>query len=344
MQKYKIAIAGCGGMANTWVKYAISREDAEIVALVDIYIESANKMAKSYNLDCGTYTNLEEAIIETGANLVFDITIPESHKNIALKAFEKGCDVLGEKPMASSMDEAEEMLKASQKNNRKHSVMQNRRYLKNIRSLRTIVESGKIGEIGMTCADFFLGPHFGGFRDIMDSPLLLDMSIHTFDQARFITGADAVAVYCHEFNPVGSWYKGNASAICIFEMSNGSVFCYRGSWCSEGLPTSWEAEWRVTGSNGTAIWDGNNSPYYEAKLFSEANAFTSQFERVEPTLEWVGREGHEGCLDEMFLALEEGRKAETDCSDNIKSMEMVFAAIESARTGKKVYLKHTSNK
>ena len=41
----------------------------------------------------------------------------------------------------------------------------------------------------------------------MESPLLLDMAIHTFDQARFITGADALSVYCHEFNPAGSWYR-----------------------------------------------------------------------------------------------------------------------------------------
>ena len=40
----------------------------------------------------------------------------------------------------------------------------------------------------------------------------------------------------------------------------------------------------------------------------------------------------------MFLALEEGRRAETDCRDNIKSMEMVFGAVESAKTGKKVLL------
>ncbi len=53
---------------------------------------------------------------------------------------------------------------------------------------------------------------------------------------------------------------------------------------------------------------------------------------------WIGNEGHVGCLDEMFMALIEGRKAETDCSDNIKSMAMVFGAIESAKTGKKIIL------
>src|SRR5690606_19566584 len=116
---------------------------------------------------------------------------------------------------------------------------------------------------GSLHADFFLGPHFGGFRDAMDSPLIVDMAIHTFDQARFISGADPVSVYCHEYNPPGSWYAGNASAVCIFEMSDGSLFTYRGSWCAEGFPTSWESDWRATGSRGTARWDGRSMPAAE---------------------------------------------------------------------------------
>ena len=54
-------------------------------------------------------------------------------------------------------------------------------------------------------------------------------------------------------------------------------------------------------------------------------------------LPWSGKDGHFGCLDEMFAALIEDRKAETDCTDNIHSVSMVYKAIESAMTGKKVF-------
>lgn len=53
----------------------------------------------------------------------------------------------------------------------------------------------------------------------MDSPLILDMAIHQFDQARCMTGADALAVTCHEFNPAWSWYRHGAGASAIFEMT-----------------------------------------------------------------------------------------------------------------------------
>ncbi len=67
------------------------------------------------------------------------------------------------------------------------------------------------------------------------------MAIHHFDQARCMTGADALAVTCHEFNPAWSWYRHGAGASAIFEMADGLVFTYRGCWCASGHITEWPA-------------------------------------------------------------------------------------------------------
>ncbi|WP_239613612.1 Gfo/Idh/MocA family protein [Cohnella mopanensis] len=335
--QYRIAVAGCGNMANTWVKYAIGRSDAEIVALIDIKQEFAQAMADRHGLACQTFTDIQQAIEETGANLVFDITIPASHYQISSTAMKLGCDVFAEKPLAETLKECQDIIAISDETGRTHNVMQNRRFDGRIRALKELITSGTIGKPGYAGADFFLGPHFGGFRDAMDSPLLLDMAIHTFDQARLILGADPVSVYCQEFNPVGSWYAGQAAAICIFEMSDGSVFCYRGSWCAEGAPTSWEASWRVTGEQGTAIWDGVNSPYVEAVApGNQEENFIRDYVRIDIDVPQQTKPFHESGLDEMFAALAEGRKSETDCRDNIHSMAMVLGAIESSRSGQKI--------
>lgn len=334
---YRIVVAGCGSMANTWVKYALGREDAEIVALVDIKLEFAKAMAERHGLAAGVYTDLQQAIEETGANLVFDITIPSSHYNIGTTAMRLGCDVLAEKPLAETMEQCREMVRVSEQTGRMHAVMQNRRFDPRIRALREMITAGTIGKPGYAGADFFLGPHFGGFREAMDSPLLLDMAIHTFDQARFVLGADPVTVYCQEFNPPGSWYAGHAAAVCIFEMSDGSVFCYRGSWCAEGAPTSWEASWRITGEQGTIIWDGHGAPYAETVApIDQTGKFIRDYRRVDADVRPLAKTFHEGCLEEMFAALNEGRRAETDCRDNLHSMSMVLGALESARTGRKI--------
>ncbi|WP_159887830.1 Gfo/Idh/MocA family protein [Paenibacillus puerhi] len=340
MSKYKILIVGCGSMANAWASYALAREHTSIVGLVDIKQEFAQAMAERHGLTCGTYTDLTEALEQTGANVVFDVTIPASHFEVCSTALQHGAHVFGEKPMAEAMAQGHELIAIAERTGRSYAVMQNRRYNANIRAFKELVKDGGIGKVGYIGADFFIGAHFGGFREAMASPLILDMAIHTFDQARFLTGADPISVYCHEFNPPGSWYAGHASAICIFEMSDGSVFTYRGSWCSEGLPTSWDAEWRVNGERGTAVWDGHGAPYAEILVPGDQEGrFTREYQRVEASYRWQGRAGHDGCLDEMFAALEEGRPAETDCRDNIKSMAMVLGAIDSARTGTKIDLR-----
>jgi len=336
MSKHKIVVAGCGGMSNKWLDYVAQKDNAEIVALVDIYIDAAKNMAERRSLNVPVFTELAEAIEKTDANLVFDVTIPASHKNIVTTALQAGCNVFGEKPMAELFEDAKKLVNIANETGKRYAVMQNRRYNKQIRAFQQIITNGSIGNVGSIHADFFLGPHFGGFREAMDSPLIVDMAIHTFDQARFISGSNPVSVYCHEYNPQGSWYKGNASAICIFEMENGAVFTYRGSWSAEGFPTSWEADWRVIGEKGTARWDGTNLPSYEIVDQSKDSAFFNSLISKQAELTWSGNEGHDGCLDEMFVSLEQNRLAETDCSDNIYSMAMVFAALESAKTGRKV--------
>ncbi|WP_028610238.1 Gfo/Idh/MocA family protein [Paenibacillus harenae] len=335
--KHRVVVAGCGGMANTWVDYAKNRADTEIVGLVDIKEEFAKAMAERKELACPTFTDMKEAVQATGATIVFDVTIPASHYTIGTTALELGCHVFGEKPLAESMSDCLHIVRLSERTGKTHAVMQNRRFDPRIRAYRKLIAEGTIGRTGFIGADFFIGAHFGGFRDAMESPLMLDMAIHTFDQARFISGADPVSVYCQEFNPPGSWYAGNANAVCIYEMSDGSVFNYRGSWCAEGVPTSWEASWRVTGERGTAIWDGHGEPYAEIVAGGDqAGKFILSYDRIEGGRVEMGNTFHHGCLDEMFASLEEGRKPETDCGDNIYSMAMVLAALESAKTERKV--------
>ncbi len=343
--EYRIALAGCGGMANEWVGYVLKQRDAEIVALVDIRLESAENMAVKHGLTVPVFTDIKQAIEQTGANLVFDVTVPSSHFNIARTSLELGCNVFSEKPLAETLGQCNEIVAIAERTGRSHAVMQNRRYDPRIRALRKQIESGTIGRIGYVGASFFLAPHFGGFRDAMDSPLLLDMAIHTFDQARFISGADPVTVYCQEFNPPGSWYAGNAAAVCIFEMSDGSVFSYQGSWCAEGAPTSWEASWRIHGEKGAIIWDGLGMPYAEVVDTKDAaGKFINDYVRVEGEAANMEETFHQGCLQEMFLSLSEVRPAETDCRDNIYSMAMVFGALESARTGRKLEIAEMMNR
>lgn len=322
-------------MGDHWLRCVLARDDVELVGLVDVSLAAARAAVERHGLDCPVHEQLEPAVREGRAELVLDVVVPEARQALVLRALELGCHVFGEKPMATSLGNARELVHAAARSGRTYAVMQNRRYNPGVRALRELVAGGAIGTPGFACADFFIGPHFGGFRDTMPHPLLVDMAIHTFDASRFVLGSDAVAVHAHEFNTPGSWFAGDASAVCTFELATGSIFAYRGSWSAEGCPTSWESSWRVVGSRGTAVWDGEQIPFAEV-VDPASRGFLRETKRVEGQSTWSGRSEHAGCLDEMFVALHEGRKPETDCSDNFHSVAMMLGALESARSGRRV--------
>ncbi|MCY3022167.1 MAG: Gfo/Idh/MocA family oxidoreductase [Planctomycetota bacterium] len=337
-RKLRILQVGCGGMAQGWVERTQKRADAEIVGLVDIRRQAAEETAAKHGLPPGiVFSTLEEALEKAKPDAVTDITVPEAHFGVTTTALKAGCHVLGEKPLADSMVHAKEMCKAAKKAKRLYMVTQNRRYMGTIQAFSKAVKDGVIGEVSSLDADFFIGAHFGGFRDVMDHVLLLDMAIHTFDQARFISGCDPVAVYCYEYNPHGSWYKGSAAALCVFEMTKGVVFTYRGSWAAEGFNTSWESNWRAVGSKGTVVWDGAAQPKCQRPAGTEG--FFRKLEDVTLPEITVAHGGHEGVLEEFLQCVRKGATPQTVCDDNTKSLAMCFAAIQSAETGKRVKVK-----
>ena len=248
-----------------------------------------------------------------------------------------GCHVLSEKPMAETLDEARDLVARAKAAGRLHAVVQNRRYLAAVRRIARFVRAGSIGEVTGVHADFFLAPHFGGFREEMDHVLLLDMAIHGFDAMRCMTGLTATGVYCREWNPMNSWYRHGASAAAIFDLDNGAVFTYRGSWCAQGLGTGWECAWRIVGAKGTLVWDGRDSLRAEIGGGARKGLFDEVTEiRIPPLDPADGIDGHLGVISGFVRAVREGTEPETVGHDNIRSLAMALGAINSADVGRRI--------
>ena len=336
-EKVTVLVVGCGGISATWLSCLGDLPEVEVVGLLDIDESAAGRRREEFNLERTVVgTDLGALLKRTKPDVIWNLAIPAAHHAITMEALAAGCHVLSEKPLANSMAEAREMVAAAEAAGRVFAVMQNRRYNKNIRALRHFLESGRIGGLSTVNCDFYLGAHFGGFRDQMRHVLLLDMAIHSFDQARLISGADPVSVYCHEWNPRGSWYDRDASAVAIFEMSDGVVFTYRGSWCCEGANTSWECDWRIQAERGCVLWNGADG--FKAQAVGGTGGFLSEMEDCAIAIGDHGSKtgGHLGCIREFTRCVQEGGAPETAAEDNIRSLAMVFGAIESAETGHKV--------
>ena len=324
-------LVGCGGISRAWLNAVREIPGLTMAGFVDINAESAAARATEYGWHTAQVgADLAAMLAQTQPDIVFDCAVPEAHLPVTLTALTHGCHVLGEKPLAASMDEAQQMVAAAAAAGKHFAVMQNRRYDANIRRLAAFLRSGAIGAITTVNADFYIGAHFGGFRDVMRHVLLLDMAIHTFDAARLIAAADPLAVYCHEWNPPAAWYAHDAAAIAIFEMTGDIVFTYRGSWCAEGLRTTWESDWRIVGTHGSVRWDGAEG--FQAEVVAETGAFFSTMRPVDlpPAVDDVKIGGHAGAIRDFVTCVRNGTPPETTAPDNIRSLAMVFGAITSA--------------
>ncbi|OQA86995.1 MAG: putative oxidoreductase YcjS [Lentisphaerae bacterium ADurb.Bin242] len=328
-EKLTAILVGAGSITNAWLPVLRDRGDVEIIAVADPRCEAAEARIREFALPARPFPDLAQALEKLRPDMVFDCSIPSAHCANSLLALRHGCHVLSEKPMAGSVAEARRIVATAREANRIHAVIQNRRYMNDIIACREAVRSG-IGVLTTLNADFYIGAHFGGFRDVMDHVLLLDMAIHSFDQARFLSGCDAEKVFCKEWNPAGSWYRHGASAVAVFTMSGGLVFTYRGSWCAEGCPTSWECDWRAVGTSGTVLWRQNR---VSGESIVRSGGKTRECAALAIPEVHLSCTGHAGVIDEFLRCVRTGARPQTSGDDNIRSLAMVEGAIRSAETG-----------
>ena len=317
----RVVVVGAGGMGRAWLHTVEGSPTVELAGIVDLDLDAARAAAAALGrpgLPVGAGTAALAS--DVGAQAVINVTVPAAHHPVTAEALAAGLPVLGEKPVASTVAQGLSLAAAAELHGQLFMVSQSRRYNRHLFDAKRL--SSSLGRMGIVSAEFFKAPRFGGFRDAMDHPLLLDMAIHQFDMARFLLDADPVSVFCEEYNPSWSWYRGDAGATAVFEMTGGERFVFTGSWCSPGQETSWNASWRISGEHGTVLWDGDNEPVSSVPLDEGSGE--------DPGLEIAGS------LRDFVAAVRTGATPMGRVHQNIMSLAMVEAAILSAATGSRV--------
>jgi len=323
-------VAGAGALGPYWARELLASPDAELVGWVDLDLERVGAQARALGVpELPVSASLAEALDAHEPDFLVNVTAPAAHHAVTLAALERGVPVLSEKPMAATLPEALEMVRAAEEARRLFMVSQNRRYKPSLRAFRETVR--ELGALSSLTCDFYRAHRQAraAFLYTFAQPLLLDMAIHLFDGARAISGADPVSVYCESYDPPGTWYAGPAAASAIFRMTDGSRFTFTGNWAADGFRTSWTGSWRVVGALGSATWDGENAPQVEAGPDAKLTAPVALEESMRD-----GRfEGLEGALADFVAALRTGSVPPGECHDNLRSLAMCHAAVESARLG-----------
>jgi predicted dehydrogenase len=334
-------MVGAGDISERWFG-PLADEGVQIVAVADLRLETAAAQIAKHGLaQARAFTDFKLALRECRPDFVLDLTVPRAHAAVVTHSLRSGYHVLGEKPMASTLAEARRMVAAAERYGRLYTVGQSKRLDPSADRARRTVAAGRIGSLTTVNCDFYAGRHFyadrlaPNFRESDPHVLMTDMGIHHFDLARYLTGAEPVSVYAKEFNPRGSWFAGGAAATCIFEMSDGSLFTYRGSWTAEGLETSWSGNWRLVGTGGTIVWEQDDEPRAEiVRPDGDQTGIHWELEPLELEESDMLFSSQRQVLREMLDFLRTGKTPSSECHDNIRTLAMAHAAIQSAEKGR----------
>jgi predicted dehydrogenase len=323
----RLVQVGAGLMGRAWLDAVTRSADAELVGLVELDPAVAEAAMAQQGIAVPIGADAVELARRTGAEAVLDVTVPSAHLPVNLAALDAGLAVLCEKPVTPTVRDALILAAAAEVSGKLLMVSQSRRYYAALATLRE--RASELGTIGLVSTEFMKAPHFGGFREEMEQPLLIDMAIHAFDVARYLFGSAPVAVSCRSFNPSWSWFRGDAAASALFEFEHGARYQYFGSWVASGLETSWNGSWRIGGANGTATWDG------EAEVVVQSGPQEPERVVVTPG----PAESIDGSLADFVGAIRSGGSPSSgEINDNILTLAMVEAAVQSAATGERVEL------
>ncbi len=331
-------LTGLGGQGLSWLSDLRKYEGVEIVAFVEPFEANQTRAVEEHGLARESIFNtLQEAIDFAQADFVLDVTPPAVHHQIAETAFAHGLHVLGEKPLSDDFETAKRVVAAGESAGVKHMITQNYRFGAQPRTTRRVIEEGLIGKPGQCDIRFYMpwadmaGSHY------VTQPFMLinDMMVHHFDMLRYVLGNDPQSVQAITWNQPWGWHAGDAAHAIVFRYADGLVATHVSVACAVGSQTSWNGDWRIEGPNGSIDWANNKTTY--SHLYRVENTVDHQ-----PIEDDVVPSQRVAILDEFFASIRENREPECSARDNLKSLAMVFAAIQSSKEKREVSLNEFS--
>lgn len=196
MKKLKAAIVGCGRISACYLNaFQKLSQQVEVCCAVDVKEEKAKEFASHFN--CRYTTRFEDILSE---NLdVAHLCLPHYlHPVMAIQAMKAGFHVLVEKPIAITLQDADEMLRVQKETGKKLGVIFQTRYTNSVERLKEMISRGDFGKIlGARSYLTWNRPHsyyedsdWKGTWDKEGGGVLIDQAIHSIDRVRYLLGSD----------------------------------------------------------------------------------------------------------------------------------------------------------
>lgn len=340
MKKHGFGIIGCGAIAKFHADAIQKIENSYLVGVTDNVMASCDRFVKDF--PCKIFATLEEMLACDDVEIVSICTPSGLHAPIAVKCANAGKHILVEKPMAITTQQLDDMISAAESNNVKVAVISQLRFSESVQKVKAAIDAGKLGKIvlGDVYMKYYRSPEYyasAGWRGTWEMDgggALMNQGIHGIDVLQYLVGP--VKSVCGICRTLARDIEVEDTATVAVEFENGAIGTIQGTTSvTPGYPRVLE----ISGTKGTialsedaiTIWDveGDEDKTFEKSAYDDSfrdpMAFSNRYHILQ--------------IEDLLEAIENNTQPLVDMYEGRKPVDIILAAYESSKTGKKVNLK-----
>lgn len=341
----KYAIIGCGRISPNHIAAALENK-LDIVALCDIDESKMDLTIQKFNLSCETkqYVDYKEMLQNEKPELVAICTESGKHGQIALDCIDAGANLIIEKPIALSLEEADLIIEKANEKNIKVSACHQNRFNKSVQKIREAVEADRFGRLMHGTAhirwnrgeDYYKQAPWRGTWE-QDGGALMNQCIHNIDLLRWMMGDEITEVVGMTDNLIHDFIDAEDLGMALVKFTNGSYGIIEGT--TNIYPKNLEETLYIFGEKGTVKAGGKSVNLIEEWQFADnlddPEEVKEKYHENPPTVYGFG---HNPLYADVIDAINNNRQPYVTAVDGRNALELVLAIYKSAAEGKSVKL------
>ena len=342
MERTKVAILGAGFIANIHMEsYARFVPEAEVVAVLGLNESEAKIFAQIHGIP-QWYDNLDRLLAESGAEVI-DVGIPNYlHHDACIKAAMANKHVIVEKPLALTLEEADEMIDICKKKGVLLMYAEELCFAPKYERARALVEHGAVGNVYLLKqAEKHSGPHSAWFynKELAGGGVMMDMGCHALAWFRWMNKNNPVKTVYADMKTVMHKTDCDDNTLTILEFENGVTALAEDSWARHG---GMDDHIEIYGDKGVIYADlfkGNASLTYSVDGYDYASEKAGSSKGWSFTIfEEAFNQGYPHELKHFISCVREGKQPLVTGEDGRAVLEIIYAAYASAKSGTKINL------
>ena len=342
----KYALIGCGRIAANHVKAALNN-DMEFVAACDIDLGKIDALFRKTDYDGGATKRYADYLqmIEENPDIELASIATESgeHARIALDCIEAGINVVIEKPIAMSIEDADEIVRRAEEKGVVASACHQNRFNVAVRHARDAVEGGRFGRMSHGSVHVRWNRNRGYYDQApwrgtwaQDGGCLMNQCIHGIDLLRWLMGGDIVSVYAQTRQRFHDYLEAEDVGVAVLTFSDGSVATIEGT--VNVHPENLEETLYLFGESGTVKIGGTSTNTIDVWDFADETESDRAIKGLEEQTSNVYGNGHTALFTDVAEAIGQHRAPRVDAKAGRDALEVVLAMYKSQKTGLPVKL------